>query len=265
MIQTRLIGCKSLLTKSGITDYAVNCYVGCAHACAYCYARYMKRFTNHPEPWGTFVDVRVNAPEVLAKQLRRPRPGRVFVSSVCDAWQPLESEFGITRECVRLLAEAGYQVGALTKSALVERDLDLLAHPNCDLGVTITTADEKLRRQLEPGASPTAERVRVLREAARRGVKVWAFLGPFMPYLSDTQENIEALFGMLEGIPLDHYYADKLNLRPGVASSMGGFIARHYPGLGALYQELFMDEGAYQDYARRVQERVAKAAAKYGR
>ena len=264
-MKIREIECKSLLTKSGLADYTINCYVGCQHACAYCYARYMKRFTNHPEPWGTFVDVRANAPAVLARQLRRARPGRVFVSSVCDAWQPLEAEHGVTRECLRLLVEAGFPVGALTKSALVARDVDLLAAGECDLGVTITTADERLRERLEPGASPTRERVEALRTAAARGVRVWAFLGPFMPYLSDTEENINALLGMLEGIPLTHVYADKLNLRPGVSKSVGGFIERYYPGLSPLYQELEMEEHAYREYAHRVQETAARLAARWGR
>ena len=264
MIKPRHIECKSLLTRSGICDYAVNCYVGCQHACAYCYARYMKRFTGHTEPWGTFVDARINAPYVLAGQLRRARSGRVFLSSVCDGWQPLEAEYRLTRECLRLLVDAGFPVGVLTKSALVERDLDLLAEGHCDLGVTITTADEQLRARLEPEASPSADRVAVLRQAAARGIPVWAFLGPLLPYLADGEDNIEALLGMLEGIPLTHLHADKLNLRPGVAKSVGAFIARYYPGLAALYQELEMDPQAYQDYARRLDQRLRRAVARRG-
>ncbi|MGA9347530.1 MAG: hypothetical protein WBW48_01835 [Anaerolineae bacterium] len=86
------IECKSILTKSGIegVDYAINPYVGCSHGCVYCYATYMKRFTGHTEEWGTFVDVRVNAAEVLAKQMKRAKRGNIASGTVTDPYQPLE-------------------------------------------------------------------------------------------------------------------------------------------------------------------------------
>jgi DNA repair photolyase len=83
--------CKTILNRSGLSHYSLNCYTGCAHGCAYCYARYMHEFHPHAEPWGEFVDVKVNAVEVLKRQLRRAKPGDVFVSSACDAWQPIEA------------------------------------------------------------------------------------------------------------------------------------------------------------------------------
>ncbi|MBI5181776.1 MAG: radical SAM protein, partial [Nitrospirae bacterium] len=84
---------KSLLSKSGIpgADYCINPYVGCFHCCRYCYATFMKRFTGHAEPWGSFVDVKINAPEVLEKQLKRAEKGNVIISSVTDAYQPKEA------------------------------------------------------------------------------------------------------------------------------------------------------------------------------
>src|ERR1039458_7036393 len=76
--------CESILNRSGLSDYSLNCYTGCTHACVYCYARFMQRFHPHDEPWGAFVDVKVNAVEVLKRQLRRAEAGTVFVSSACD-------------------------------------------------------------------------------------------------------------------------------------------------------------------------------------
>jgi len=108
--------CKTILNRSGLSDYSLNCYTGCTHGCAYCYARYMQRFHPHQEPWGAFVDVKVNAVEVLKRQLRRARPGSVFVSSACDGWQPLEAEWRLTRRCCELLLERGFEVHVLSKS-----------------------------------------------------------------------------------------------------------------------------------------------------
>jgi DNA repair photolyase len=83
---------KSILSKSQVFPYTINAYTGCEHACSYCYARFMRRFSGHKEPWGEFVDVKVNAPQLLAKQIQRKPPARVWVSGVCDPYQPLEAQ-----------------------------------------------------------------------------------------------------------------------------------------------------------------------------
>jgi hypothetical protein len=99
----REVRCRTILNRTSISDYSLNCYTGCEHGCIYCYARFMQRFHPHPEPWGKFVDVKVNAVQVLERQLRRATPGAVFVSSACDGWQPIEAERKLTRGCCELL------------------------------------------------------------------------------------------------------------------------------------------------------------------
>ena len=198
----REIAAKSILGKSGITDYCVNCYTGCSHSCIYCYARFMKRFSGHAEPWGQFVDAKINAPDILAREVSRKPPGHVFMSSVCDAYQPAEKRYELTRKCIKILIDAGFHVGILTKSKLVTRDFDILeGHGNCGVGCTLTAMDEKLRFHIEPGASPTRERIGALEEACSRGIKAWAFLGPFMPGLSDTDEALESLIAAVASYP----------------------------------------------------------------
>lgn len=143
------IEAKSILTKSGIpgVDYCINPYVGCFHACKYCYATFMKRFTGHTEAWGSFVDVKVNAPDVLQKQLKNKVKGRVMVSSVTDAYQPIEAKYKLTRKCLEILLQNQFPVDILTKSPLVLRDLDLIKKfKDIEVGVTITTNDDKIRK-----------------------------------------------------------------------------------------------------------------------
>ncbi len=86
---------KSVLTKTGIpgVDYCINPYVGCSHSCRYCYATFMTRYSGHTEAWGEFVDIKVNAPEVLEKEIKRKKKGRVIISSVTDAYQPVEGKY----------------------------------------------------------------------------------------------------------------------------------------------------------------------------
>jgi DNA repair photolyase len=94
---------KSILSSSKIYDYVINPYVGCQHACAYCYAKFMKRFTGHTEPWGEFLDVKINAPELLKKEIVRKKQGTIWISGVCDL-----KKYGWTDKCTdRYFTETG--------------------------------------------------------------------------------------------------------------------------------------------------------------
>jgi DNA repair photolyase len=101
---------KNVLSESKVLDYAVNPYVGCEHGCTYCYARFIKRFTGHKEKWGEFVDVKVNAPLLLQRELYRKKAGRVWVSGICDPYQPLERKYEITRNCLEVLLRKNWPV-----------------------------------------------------------------------------------------------------------------------------------------------------------
>jgi DNA repair photolyase len=220
----------------------------------------MKRFTHHREPWGTFVDARINAPQALEHQIKRAKRGRVILSSVCDGWQPLEEKYRLSRECVRLLIENGWPVGILTKSALVSRDFDLLERGEVDLGATVSIRDEHIRRVVEPEASPTQERLETLTEAAGRGIEIWAFLGPFMPGLNDDEDNIAWLMGWMARLPVTHFYVDRLNFRPGVASSVRQMLEAHFPYLAQRYREIETDGRASQEFERALYSRVREVA-----
>lgn len=193
---------KSILSKSQIYDYALNAYVGCQHNCVYCYAKFMKRFTGHREPWGAFVDVKINAPDLLAREVKKKRKGKVWISGVCDAYQPLEKKYMLTRRCLEILVERGWPVTIQTKSPLVLRDVEILKRSaDCEVGFTITTADEKVRRIFEPGAPPIAKRVETLAILHSEGIKTFVMVAPMLP-------NADGLVDMLKG-KVDHALIDK--------------------------------------------------------
>jgi len=257
--------CKSALVRSGICDYALNAYTGCQNACVYCYARFASRFLHGRQPWGSFVDVKVNAPEVLRKQLgrRSTYPGTVFVSSVCDGWQPLEERYQLTRACLRPLLDAGFELHILTKRTLVERDFDILAgRQRVELGCTITCADESLRRLIEPGASPTADRIETIRRAAKAGIAIYAFIGPLLPGITDTQENIEALLSALATTRIRYAYADRLNLRWGVWPAMIAWLKQHRPGMLGQVRSALWSEAGQKEYEQTLRQRLATARRK---
>jgi DNA repair photolyase len=256
--------CKSILNRSSLGGYSLNCYTGCAHGCVYCYARFMQRFHPHAEPWGQFVDVKINAVETLKRQLRRAPPGSVFLSSACDGWQPVEAQYGLTRRCCELLVEHGFELNVLSKSALVRRDLDVLAAGNTTVGMTITTPDEAVADRWEPRATAVETRWATLAEARRRGLRTSIMFGPLLPGLSDDQATLDRLFRRAADVGVDALWVDALNARPKVWPAVAQLLRTQYPDLLAVYRRILYDAGLRETYLAELRERVAQAAAAAG-
>ncbi len=208
-VLSREIAAKALLTRTRIPghDYCLNPYVGCEHGCSYCYATFMKRFTGHEEPWGEFVDVKVNAVEALRRQLRRARPGSVLVGTVTDPYQPSERTWGLTRRCLEALAERRFPASVLTRSPLCVRDVDVFRRfrrEDLSVGLSIGTDAEETRRLFEPHAPPIPARLEALRTLRREGVPTYVFAGPLLPM-------DPARFVDLVGDAADEVLVDRLN------------------------------------------------------
>ena len=223
---------RSILTRTGIpgADYCLNPYTGCGHACVYCYATYMKKYSGHDEPWGEFVDAKINAPDLLRRELRRRREGEVIVSSVTDPYQPVEARFKLTRACLEILAMSDLEVCILTKSALVTRDADILCHMRqVDVGLTITTDREDIRTLLEPGASSIAARLEALAALKARGIPTHAFIGPMLPM--NPERLAEAVAPLVT-----HVLIDRMNY----AWRVRDFYLRHK--LAAALEDAYFEE-----------------------
>lgn len=247
MVIFKQIQAKSILNKSQIFDYCVNPYTGCQVNCRYCYARlFMRRYSGHKEPWGEFVDAKINAPEMLRKQLQRAKRGTVWVSSVCDPYQALEAKYELTRGCLQELLQKQFPVNIQTKSKLVLRDLDLLKNfKEIEVGFTITTNDEKISRLFEPGAASVAERLRAVEELHTSGIKTFAFIGPLLP------GNPEKLVADLEGL-VQKVIIDRMNYL--------GQIKAYYR---QLKLEWATEDDFFQEYKARLIHELAKRKMKF--
>ena len=205
----REINAKSILSKSKVYKYTINPYVGCQHACTYCYARFIKRFTGHKQPWGEFVDVKINAPELLLKEVTRKVAGRVWISGVCDPYQPIERKHELTKRCLEILIEHNWPVTIQTRSPLVLRDLELLRKSSkVEVGVSIATANDKVRRMFEPYAPPITERTRALDELHSAKIRTFAMIAPMLP---EAEGLVDILFNKVDYVLTDrmnYHYAD---------------------------------------------------------
>jgi DNA repair photolyase len=209
----REIRAKSILNISKIFDYCLNPYTGCQTGCRYCYARlFMPRYSGHKEPWGEFVDVKVNAVDLLRRKLKRAKKGTVWISSVCDPYQPLEAKYRSTRMCLEELLLSQFPVNIQTKSKLVLRDLGLFRQfETIDVGLTIATDDERVAALFEPQASSVKERITALETIHDAGVRTFAFIGPLLP--GNPEKLVESLAGKV-----DYVYIDRMNYTSTIAS-----------------------------------------------
>lgn len=200
---------KSILSESKVSDYTVNPYVGCEHGCTYCYARFMKRFTGHREAWGEFIDVKINAPSLLEHEIKKKRVGRVWISGICDPYQPIEQKYELTRKCLKILLEHSWPVTIQTKSPLILRDIDLLKNfEDVEVGFTITTADDMIRQIFEPKASTIEERIQALDKLHTECIQTFAMIAPLLP---KAEELPKLLSGKADYVLIDrmnYHYAD---------------------------------------------------------
>jgi DNA repair photolyase len=241
MIIVREVQAKTILSVSKIHDYVVNPYTGCQHACSYCYASFMKRFTGHKEPWGEFVDAKINAPELLSKEILKKKVGNVWVSGVCDPYQPLEAKYQLTRRCLAILAEHKWPVVVQTRSPLVLRDIDILKNAkNFEVGFSVTTADDSIRKLFEPHAPPIKDRIAALDALHKAGIRTYAMIAPMLP-------GTEGLVELLRG-KVDYILVDRMN----------------YTNALSIYRQNNLEDKLSGEYFRRTAKELADECAAAG-
>jgi radical SAM mobile pair protein B len=244
---------KSIITKSNLpaADYSVNPYVGCSHACKYCYASFMKRFTGHTEEWGTFLDVKYWEP---VKNPEKYCGKDFFLGSVTDPYNPHEADYGRTRAFLEEMASSGAKINIQTKSDLVLRDLELIKTiPGARVGFSINTLDENFKNDMDEAVS--IERRFVAMEALHNaGVRTTCFISPIFPGITD----VEAIICRVKKI-CNLIWLENLNLRGSYKQVILDYIQKKYPHLVPLYDEIYRlknrdywekHDGRLRDFAR---------------
>ena len=226
---------KSVMTKSNlpVADYSVNPYVGCAFACKYCYASFMKRFTNHPEPWGDFVDVKYWPP---VKNPKKYAGKEAFFGSVTDPYQPLEAKYKRTRALLEQLQGSGMKLSIATKSDLVTRDLDLIrTFPDARVSWSINTLDESFKKEMDR-AVPVERRIAAMKEFYDAGIQTTCFISPIFPGITDVISIIERTKNQCNLVWLEN-----LNLRGEFRKRILDWIHEKHPELDDLYHQIYVE------------------------
>lgn len=250
---------KDYLTKSSLpaSDYVINPYVGCPHACKYCYAGFMKRFTGHDEKWGTFIDIKECDKPIDIKKLRGKT---LFVSSVTDCYNPFEEKYEVTRKILEQLITVECEVTISTKSDLIIRDLDLLKKiPQLKVAFSINTLNESFRRDMD-NASSIDRRIQTMKELHQAGIYTVLFMSPIFPYLTEWKEIINLTQDFA-----NEYWFENLNLRGSYKKEIFEYIRRHYPDLLPEYERIYIqkDNDYWQKLAVVMDEYCMKLGVKY--
>lgn len=260
------IQAKSIFTKSGLpaSDWVINPYNGCLFGCMYCYAAQIARWKHPDEEWGSYLDVKMNAPELLReelikleKKLKTKDFGSVFFSSVTDPYVGQEAKYQLTRECLEVLADFGYEgiIAIQTKSPLVAKDIDVLKRlKDVSIGFTVTTLDDKVSRFMEVMAPPVSSRIRALKELHDAGISTYAFVGPILPHFTNDEAKINELLDKLQEAGVSEVWFEHINLNPKIRARLFDFLKKQSPELLSEFEMADTEE-----YREKLEEIIHKA------
>lgn len=237
--------------------YSLNPYRGCSHACRYCYARESHTYLdlNVAEDFEQKLFVKENLQDRLRMELARVSLDQVIaIGTVTDPYQPLEGRHQLTRAAIELLAESGHVFTLTTKSPLIERDLDLLEplgrRGQVGVHVSLMSLDRDLLRHLEPGTSPPARRLDIIRRLHERRIPVGTFVAPIIPVLTDQKESLDALFAALKEAGSDWVMTSSTRLsaaiRPYFLDQVRAFDPRAAESIRALYRDTQFVDRVYR-------------------
>lgn len=255
----REIKAKSIITKSGLpgSDFTINPYVGCLHGCIYCYARFMKRFTKHTEPWGQFLDAKINAPDLIPKkreEIIKYRNKSITISSVTDPYQPAERKYKLTRAILKKLIPFESSFCILTKSDLILRDIDLLKRfKNLIAGVSLSLLNDDIRKEVEPLASSVKKRINTVKNLKEAGISNFIFISPIFPELTDWKEIILQTKDFV-----NEFWFEDLNVRRANWPTIKQWLKEYHPDLLERYGQIYFSEQRdwYDMYLNNMKQQV---------
>ena len=251
-MMVKVVEAKTVLVRSKLpgAEFVVNPYTGCAFGCQYCYASFIGRFVGEQvDNWGNYVYAKINAVSVFEAELARVRrDGRapsILLSSVTDPYQGVEKKYRLTRGILEALAREPYPgvVSILTKSPMVPRDVDLLRQlPRAEVGLTVTTTDDRLSRFLEVRAPLASRRLRTLAELHAAGIQTYAFLGPLLPHFRYDPGALDAAFAGIAQTGVSSVFVEHINLRPYIKRRLLHALKPEPPDVQQVYLDASTEE-----------------------
>jgi DNA repair photolyase len=253
--------------------WTINPYRGCSHACVYCFARNTHTYLDldYGHDFDSQIVVKVNAPDLLRRELTAARWAgeHIAMGTNVDCYQRAEGKYRLMPGIITALTEAANPFSILTKGTLVLRDLDLLARAaevtDVGMNVSVGIIDKSLSRSIEPGAPGPDRRLAVCAALSERGLRCGVLMGPVVPFLSDSPEQLDAAVGKIASAGAAHVSPIVLHLRPGAREWFLRWLSREHPELVGAYGDLYGKRPyAPASYQRQIAEQVALLARQHG-
>jgi DNA repair photolyase len=253
--------------------WTINPYRGCEFACKYCYARYTHEFMEMRAgiEFEQKIFAKQHAAELLHQELRKVKRGEdIAIGTATDPYQPIERKLEITRAIVQELARhSGLEVGIVTKSSMVVRDVDLFQEislrNHISVNFTVTTTDADLARILEPRAPRPDLRLESLRKLRDAGIRAGVICAPVLPGITDSPKQLEDVVRAAAEAKACHIYANPLFLKPCSAAVFLPFLKENFPQLVQEYEQRFKERAFLPAaYRKRISELFARLRRKYG-
>ncbi len=245
-------------------EWSLNPFLGCAHACFYCFSRaYHARYRekNVGSDFDSNVEVRVNIADVLRKELHRRREGSLAIGTATDPYQPIEGKYRLTRRCLEALVDHPMPTSIVTKGPLVVRDIDVLKKLDEETDLTVyfsvPCVDDAVVRKTDPGTAPPRQRLRALRMLREAGIDAAVLCMPVLPGISDSEESLDAAARAASEAGATAFRHRPLKIDVEIQSYYYEFLATEFPVAVPRYAELYRG-GVHpaRDYERELEERV---------
>ncbi len=253
-------------------EWTINPYRGCEFACKYCYARYTHEFMEMRDgvDFEQKIYVKQHAGGLLRHELRRVKPGEsIALGTATDPYQPAERRYEVTRGILEEFARhRGYELGIVTKSNLIVRDLDLLqavAQSNkLSVHMTVTTLNVDLARILEPRAPRPDLRMEAVRALRQAGLRAGVSCSPVIPGITDSPKDLEAVMSAAAEAGADYVFANPLFLKPCSAAIFLPFLEQNFPHLAESYRQRYQDRAFLPAaYGNRLSDLITRLRQKY--
>ena len=241
--------CRSALNKvSGMSfKWSLNPYTGCVHRCTFCFVRAFEKRADRPfdDRYGTSIRVKTNLVDVLRKELARKKWQRelVVIGTATDPYQPAEGRYRLTRGSIAALAEARNPLSIITRGPLIVRDVDVLVEADRRASATVTfsvpTVDRDIWRMTEPGTAPPRQRLRALTTLIDAGIEASVGMAPILPGISDKPELLADVAKAARDAGATSLWTNVLYLKPGTREHFLDKLARDWPDLVPMYENLY--------------------------
>ena len=276
LVEFRTLPVRSLLnrcvSRRGFPfRWTINPYRGCEFGCRYCYARYTHEFMELRDPadFERKIYIKQGAAWLLNQELRSLKRGEgVALGTATDPYQPIERRAQVTRSILEVFAgHRGLGVSIVTKSTLIERDIELLKqiglHNDLTVNITITTHDARLARILEPRAPRPDLRFRTVKRLREAGLRTGVMCAPLMPGITDNARALDTMARKAREAGADFFHASPLFLKPCSKATFLAFVHEHFPQLDASYSKRYEEAFVSRAYQKRIGDLVAAVKRKY--